>query len=227
MVHAKDARGDLRVLFVGNSLTYANEMPAIVAALADASGAERLAFESLAFPNVSLEDQWQRGDARRAIAARRWDFVVLQQGPSALDESRRLLLDYVRRFAGEIRASGAKPALYMVWPAESRARDFDRVIESYRLAAEEVGGVLLPVGRAWREAWKLDPAVPLYAEDRFHPSVEGSYLAALVIYRTLFQRSPLGLPEKLKLRSARLDRVELPKERARLLQTAASNAVPD
>jgi hypothetical protein len=221
---ARQAKGELRVLFIGNSLTYSNDLPAIVEALADASKQKRFIYKSVVFPDFGLQEQWERGDARKAIAREKWDVVVLQQGPSALEESRQILLDYTRRFDKEIRASGARTALYMVWPSEARFRDFERVIESYRLAAHEVNGLLFPVGRAWREVWKRDAKMALYSGDRFHPSVAGSYLAALVIYERLFERSPIGLPANLKPRSRAIDRIELSKEQADLLQMAAAQA---
>jgi hypothetical protein len=112
----------------------------------------------------------------------------------------------------------------MVWPSETRFNDFDRVVESHRLAAAEIKAILFPVGLAWREAWKRDATLALYSEDKFHPSVAGSYLAALVIYEKLFERSPAGLPANLKLRSKTVDRIDLTNEQAELLQAAASEA---
>ncbi len=70
--------------------------------------------------NFSLEDHWNQGNARAAVAKGSWSFVVLQQGPSALPESSVLLREYARRFAGEARKTGARTALYMVWPAKAQ-----------------------------------------------------------------------------------------------------------
>ena len=100
MSRTREAKDELRVLFVGNSFTYTNDLPAIVAALAEATGQKQFTYKSIAFPDFSLEDHWQQGEARKAIAEKRWDFVVMQQGPSALPESRTLLLEYARRFDG-------------------------------------------------------------------------------------------------------------------------------
>ena len=209
-----------RVLFIGNSLTYSNNLPSIVEALADASGQKRLTFKAVVFGGFSLEDHWNQGDARRTIAQGGWDVVVLQQGPSASAEGRESLLEYTRRFAQEIRRAGARPALYMVWPSASRMQDFDGVTESYRQAAVGVEGLLFPAGEAWRAAWRRDPKLKLYSPDGLHPTVAGSYLAALVMYERLYGHSPVGLPSKLKLRSGA--EIELPEEQARLLQAAAA-----
>ena len=118
-----------RVLFVGNSLTYANDLPGMVTTLAKAAG-RPIHAESVALPDFGLEEHWQQGDARKAIARGGWTFVVLQQGPSALPESRRMLIDYVKRFDQEIKAMGAKTALYMVWPSQQRRGDFSGVSQS-------------------------------------------------------------------------------------------------
>jgi hypothetical protein len=221
-VQADKSNAELRVLFIGNSLTYSNDLPAIVQAMAEAGKQKRLVYKSLSYPDVSLEDQWNRGEAQKEIAKGRWDIVILQQGPSGLEESRRLLIEYTRRFDKAIRTAGAKPALFMVWPSHQRFKDFDRVIESYKLVADDVKGLVFPAGAAWLEAWKQDATLTLYSEDRFHPSVMGSYLAALVIYEKLYGVSSVGLPASLKIQSRTLNKIELPQDKALLLQTAAT-----
>ncbi len=214
------AAGELRVLFIGNSLTYYNNLPEIVAELAKSAKQKKLIFKMVAEPNFSLEDHWNKGDVRKLISREKWDFVVLQQGPSASVEGRKLLLEYTGIFAKEIIRVGAKPALYMVWASDQRKPDFDRVSESYKMAADDVNGLLLPAGEAWREAWRRDPTLGLYSSDGFHPTPEGSYLAALVIYQQLYGKMPVGLPYKLKLRSG--DKINLSEKQAKLMQEAAA-----
>jgi len=199
-----------RILLVGNSLTAANALPSMVKTLGEARG-NSVELMPVAVNNFSLEDHWNHGEVRNAIEKGAWTHVVLQQGPSSLPESRVLLRDYVKRFAGDVTKAGARTALYMVWPAKARERDFDAVSESYRVAARDVDGVLLPAGDAWRDAWKIDPSLELYAEDGFHPSRLGSYLAALTIWRGLSGESAVGLPG--------IDRVD--SKTIRLLQDAA------
>jgi len=75
-----------QVLFIGNSLTTVNNVPGLVEALSAAAG-NRLTCRTVAFDGYSLEDHWNRGDARRAIAEGGWSTIVLQQGPSSLQES--------------------------------------------------------------------------------------------------------------------------------------------
>ncbi len=179
----------VRVLFIGNSLTYSNDLPAMVAAVGRSAGT-LIECEAVALPNFSLEDHWNQGDARRAIGRGPWTWVVLQQGPSALPASRVLLIDYAKRFDREIQRAGARTAMYMVWPSRVRKGDFPGVSRSYAAAATELRATLLPVGDAWQEAWTIDASLPLYGSDGLHPSPMGSWLGALVIYRQLTGREP-------------------------------------
>ena len=66
---------------------------------------------------------------------------------------------------------------------------------------------------------KRHPGIALYQADGQHPTEAGSYLAACVMYCTLFGKSPLGLPAKLSLKGVRL--CSLPADRAKILQTVA------
>jgi hypothetical protein len=209
--------GNLRVLFIGNSLTEANDLPHMVATIA-AAGSRSIAVEAVDFGGASLEDHWNRGEALAAIQRGGWDVVVLQQGPSALPESRVLLVDYTHRFADRIRAVGARPALYMVWPPLDRAGDWDAVTESYAAAARAVDGILLPAGEALREALRLKPTLDLLQTDRFHPTTTGTYLAALVICARLTDDSVTGLAQ----RTAPAD---LPLSDLAVLEAAADRAI--
>jgi hypothetical protein len=193
-----------------------------------ALGDSALRVATVAFPDYSLEDHWARGDAGRAIAGspgegRGWDVVVLQQGPSSLESSRALLVDYARRFAAAARAAHATPALYAVWPTSDRPQDFARSAESYRIAADSVQGLLFPVGEAWQAAWRRDAALPLYANDGLHPSAYGTYLAGLVIAGRITGRSPLGMPATLAIDGG--GRVEIPVAAAATLQAAAAEVL--
>lgn len=209
---------DLRILFIGNSLTYANDLPALVQRLGQSDPSRRVIVASVAFGSYSLEDHWNRGDARRAIADQPWDLVVMQQGPSALPESRVLLIDYVTRFAGDIRRAGARPALYMVWPPLSREGEWEAVTESYAAAAKAVSGLLLPAGEALRAARSADPGLPLFAGDGFHPTLVGSYGVALVIYAQAARVSPVGL-------SLKAGGSPLPAPQTTALEAAAADAL--
>ncbi len=179
----------VRILFIGNSLTYETDIPSRVGKVVAATG-RKAVIESVAFPSFSLEDHWHDGRALEAIR-KGWDIVVLQQGTSAHREGREQLVEFSKRFAAPIRAAGAKPALYMVWPLQDRPKEFPAIIDSYHAAAKAIDALLIPAGEAWLRALSKEPRLRLYA-DPIHPSSFGSDLATLAIYFTLF---PAGYQE--------------------------------
>ena len=210
------------MLFIGNSLTYYNDLPIMVQGLADVAGGDSLIIGMVAGPDMALVDHWKTGDAQKAIASRHWDYVVLQQGPSSTAINRDSLRLLTGMFAPLIRNAGGKAVLFSAWPAMDRRQDFARAAESYRLAAEDVGGLYAPVANAWVEAWNRDATLQLYA-DGLHGNTAGSYLAALVIYSRIFGRSPVGLPARISMRNG--NALTVPTDINTLLQEVAWSAV--
>jgi hypothetical protein len=192
-----DGRTHLRVLFVGNSLTAANDLPGTVAALSAAVGSVRIDVGMIAPGGYSLEDHWADGVARGALDRGGWDVVVLQQGPSSLPESRVNLVEWTARWAAEARAHGARPALLTVWPELARRSVFPAVIANHRAAARAAGAASFPAGAAWFDALGRAPRLPVYGPDGFHPSRVGTYLTAIVVYAGLTGTLPRVLPRDL------------------------------
>ena len=211
-----------RVLFIGNSYLYVQDIPGIVQALADSAGGDKLAVETVAGADMALVDHWANGQARTEIAKGGWEWVVLQQGPSSVEANRDTLRLGTALFAGEIVKVRAKPALFSAWPTSGRLVDFPRAIQSYQLAAADVNGVFLPVASSWLGAWSRDPSIQLYL-DGLHPSTEGAYLASLVVYGRLLGKTTKGLPAALRLRSGATIAVSV--ANAAMLQAAADSAL--
>jgi hypothetical protein len=197
--------GDIRaesVLFIGNSLTESNGLPARVAEIAGAAG-HPLGTSAVTRSGASLLDHWEDGRALRAIREGRWSVVVLQQGPSTLPESRAELIASTRQFAAEIRRVGARPALLMVWPFPGQQAA--AVSASYRAAAEAHDALLLPAGDAWTMVGARDSSMVLVGPDGFHPSVLGTYAAALTVACTLIPEDRPALARALSTSALRLD----------------------
>ncbi|MEP6591426.1 MAG: hypothetical protein ABJC19_09610 [Gemmatimonadota bacterium] len=210
-----------RVLFIGNSLTYTNDLPHTVAAIATAAGMPiEVAVE--AEPGLALIDHLTGGSNALATLHRGpWDYVVLQQGPTPAGICRDSLVLWTQQFDTLVRAAGGTTAMMMPWPAVDASTGFDEVRESFLAAAAAVGGVFLPAGEAWRAAWRENPTLELYGKDGFHPSSVGSFLAALTVHERLTGRDARTLP----LRAFRgLGDLTLPPSEIQLLQRAAHAA---
>jgi hypothetical protein len=182
--------GDVNILFVGNSLTYTNDIPAMVIELGKMDG-RSIGTTTYAPGGFSLEDHWNLGQVQTELENNKFDFFVGQQGPSSLPESLVLLTRYAKLYASACEKQQTKFALYMVWPDITRAAYHDAVINNYTEAARQTDAILCPAGLAWKQAWNVNPNLPLYGPDQFHPSTTGSVLAALTIYAALFQKSNL------------------------------------
>ncbi len=217
---SSDYSKKLHILFIGNSLTYSNDLRGMLEKLFQNTEVEDLKIESISRPSYGLQDHWDRNIALNKISEGEWDIVVMQQGPSAT-EGRPSLLEYSQKFSKKIRKTGGIPALYMVWPSQRRFFDFDGVSDSYQSAAGLVDGLLFPAGEAWRLAWQKDASLKLYGIDGFHPSLLGSYLAALVMFNRLSDYDILKLPASIP---SKIRFTAIPADQAKILKEAAIKA---
>ncbi|MEP6590854.1 MAG: hypothetical protein ABJC19_06710 [Gemmatimonadota bacterium] len=184
--------GAARVLFLGNSLTYTWDVPALVKAMADAAGRADLTVKSVTYDSYALEDHWSFGTGKGELQSGAYDFVVMQQGPSTLASSGINLTQWASTWSDEARRVGTQPGLYVVWPPAGG--NLDAGIANYESAASSAKAALYPVGEAWREAWRRDPTMPLYGPDQFHPGQHGAWLAALVIVAVVLDRPVADFP---------------------------------
>jgi len=209
------------VLFIGNSLTYVNDLPSTVAAIARSAG-DTIRIATEAQPNLALIDHLTGSTAAvEQIALGGWEFVVLQQGPTPRGICRDSLILWTKLFDPLIRKVGAKPALFMTWPASNQTGIFDDVRISFQQAAAAVNGVFMPAGEAWRSALRADPTLAVYGPDGFHPSSVGTFLAALEIYERITGRDARTLPPIAFSNGLPL---VLPEATVRVLQAAAHDA---
>ena len=175
----------VRVLFVGNSYTFVNDLPSVVTMVASTIGV-RVEPGMLAEPNFALEDHIVTGAYDAAIASASWNFVVLQQGPSSLPENRANLRAWSLRAAASAYAHGTAVALFAAWPALPNFSTSPAAEQSYHEAALATHGCALPVAAAWRLARESRPDLALYQDDQLHPRAAGTLLAAFVIVRGMF-----------------------------------------
>jgi hypothetical protein len=190
-----DSKADINIIFVGNSLTYENDLPSLVAGIATMDGV-RLGITTITQGNYSLDDHWADGTIQTTLDQNNYDFLIAQQGPSALPESQMLLRESSIRIADECLRHNTRFGLYMVWPALSRDFDRDNCIASYTNAARASSALLCPAGLAWKLAWQKEKNIPFYGPDNFHPGIHGSVLAAMVIYAAVKEKKDFNFIDK-------------------------------
>ena len=82
-------------------------------------------------------------------------------------------------------ANNAELAFFMVWPDLDYYYTFAGVINSYTVAAEQNNAILCPVGSHWFDYIAETDDYSYYGPDGFHPSLEGSTIAAQIIVQAL------------------------------------------
>ena len=201
----------MKVLFLGNSYTYFNDLPAMTAGLAEKAGIDLHTdsvtrggayLHQFADPADELYGKWQtlyQGDT--------WDYVVFQdqsfhpvKEPAAF---RQTALDMQK-----LLRPGQKILFYQTWAYRYGSEKLagtglayeemlNRMTASYGAAAEAVGGEAVPVGQAFAEIRALHPEIGMYNPDGSHPSPAGTYLAACLFLAKVSGHSPLyfAIPE--------------------------------
>ncbi len=183
-----------RILFVGNSLTYWNDGLDVHLERFAASAKPFLSVTTgrSVVPGAFLKSLWLRQEPRQAIGTGNYDVVVLQEDlpETTVDDFRQ----HARLFVAEAHKAGARPVLLMAWAYERLGWiTMDGIARAHREAAAELNVDVAPVGLAWQRASAQRPELTLYAPDREHPSLHGSYLATAVVYAVVFGRNPTGV----------------------------------
>lgn len=187
----------MRVLFIGNSFTGRNNVPGLIAQMAEARG-KQLQHRLISAGGASLRMHWNKGDAQKAIQQTRYDYVVLQEQSTLPIKNPLRMHENIRLFDQAIKSSGAKTALYLTWARQNAPAAQKAITDAYTAIGEELGAVVVPVGVAWESLIGKHATPVLHDADQSHPTLAGSYLAACVFFAALFDESPAGIVSTLK-----------------------------
>lgn len=176
----------LSILFVGNSLTYENDLPQLVKENARKKGYQ-VNIGMIALPNYAIVDHWKDGEVQELITSKKYDFVIIQQGPSSQNDGRQMLIENGKDYAHLCETNDIRLCYFMVWPSIKYYHTFNGVIKNYKDAAAINNAILLPVGEVWKEYIDRTNSYDYYGSDGFHPSLKGSQKAAEIIVEYLFR----------------------------------------
>ncbi|MBU0468137.1 MAG: DUF4886 domain-containing protein [Candidatus Omnitrophica bacterium] len=216
----------IKILFVGNSYVYMNDLPRIFTDIARYKG---YAVETamVTGPGWSLAKHANSLETLSKINSKRWDYVILQEQsmiPVMKDQCGNRMLPAARKLISAINNKGATPILFMTWGRrnglkENGFKDFNSMQNElsvcYLRVAKTLKAAVAPVGDAWQNAKRGAPLLDFWNSDNSHPNLMGSYLAACVIYAAIFQESPEGIG----------DHLNLGKTKAEYLQKTAAETV--
>lgn len=222
---ANDAPIPIRVLFVGNSQIYYNDLPKIFETLAESAPKDRprIKADRAVFGGASLESHWNKGDgkdtARGKIAAEKWDYVIIQEIYYAKPEP---FNKYARMFHDLIQQHGGKTVLYCTAGInKDYPQGFEALHDMHIALGKELKVPVAAAGKAWRTYWGDNPTeearLDLYHADKAHPGRRGSYLSACTLYALITGESPIGLANRLSEEPANT----IPAEQAKRFQEVA------
>ncbi len=188
-----------RILFVGNSYSlYNNGIHTHLRRLIEAADPKEFTnyeLRTLALTSGYMHELLELLPS--VLRLRKWDVVVLQaqsSEPMKSDPAQfERFLGAVRKCATLVRASGARPVLFMTMAYEDKPEMTAALAEGYLTAGNELQALVVPVGYAFESARKEVPGLGLHQPDKTHPNFAGTYLAACTFYGAFFQRSPLGI----------------------------------
>jgi len=194
----------LHVLFIGNSYTYVNDLPGMLANIAATAGTPpTITTDEVVQGGASLEVQWDNELAEAKILEGPWTHVVLQGqsvepltalGPSTFS-------DYAQQFGDLIVDVGAQPTLFATWARAAGDPIYSplpygsfacpaEMQDELTIAYEQVAklwpqSILVCAGEAFQRSLARFPGIVLQQSDLSHPTVAGTYLAASTFYVAL------------------------------------------
>jgi len=192
----------IKILFIGNSITYYNDMPAIFMNMA-AAGGKDIYVNAWVRGGVILGYFAQSAQAVQFINQKKWDYVILQDGDYHIiypGEHQRLA-KAVNYLKGLILKNNPDTKIFFhLLHALKDGLTHDNIHYDYRAFTRKiVDGTtafaalvdlpIAPVGRAWDEIVLHQPGIELYDPDKMHPTYAGSYLIACVYYSLIFQET--------------------------------------
>ena len=208
----QESPDSVRILWIGNSFTFFNDVPKMVEDMG-ALNEVPVSTTRILKGGESFKGHLQNPELIRQLEKGGWDYVVMQEFSSTPAYSTKFIAENIFPYAAEIDSLAKKysPSVetiyYMTWGHKNgniRQTDYplddtyelmqDRIITTYIDLAYENGGTVAPVGIAWRNIRNKYPEIELYIEDNFHPSLEGSYLAALTLLGTMMKSEFIPIP---------------------------------
>lgn len=193
------------ILFIGNSYTYGNDLPLLVKNLAEANG-HSVFVDSHSVGGATFANHASNSTVMTKIKSKNWDYVIIQgqsQEPAFPDQQvnnssipgAKRLVDsvYANNFCTEV-------MFFMTWgrkngdPQWGPISTFEgmqqRLYDGYMRIADSCQASVAPVGQVWKSIRNSMPEVELYQSDESHPTLAGSYLAAMTIYSSVFMELP-------------------------------------
>lgn len=199
------------VLFIGNSYTSVNNLPDMVVKIAASKNISVITDTSIP-GGYTWGKHLQNQDTQNKIGQASWDFVILQEQSQHMGFSDEQVItqsfSWGKKLVRIINKQSPKSRVifYQTWGHKNGDRQNcsnfpelctyegmqNRISKNYIKLAKDTSSHVAPVGQVWQKLLKLYPNIELYSPDGSHPTPEGTYLAACVIFKTMFNKPVTG-----------------------------------
>jgi hypothetical protein len=200
------------LLWVGNSFFYFNNsMHGHVGSLLGAAGVRGVRQTSVTISGAGLDWHDMASHFKPGTGMSRYSFtptneVSFNQFERAYDmvlmmdcsqcpvhpQLQQAFHDTAKAHAATVRRAGAEPVLFLSWAYQDAPEMTATLAAEYIKAGRANSMRIVPVGPAFAASVAKRPDINLYAPDKRHPSLAGTYLGAAVVMASVFKRSPVG-----------------------------------
>lgn len=193
----------LNVLFVGNSLTYFNDMPLTFKAIVEDQGFN-INVDQHTIGSAGFDDHLGNTELYQKLDNTVWDYVILQPGTSeSLEISQTLNTTIIQgvQLRNKILENSPCASIYLYETAYGITGSTPTEIQEFQSSQEiiknnliqisnQIGLPLAPVGESFLSSLQQNPQLFLWVNyGDIHPNEKGSFLAACTFYNALFQKS--------------------------------------
>lgn len=183
----------MKVLFIGNSHTFYNDMPQIFKNICDEKGKDvEVAMQAFGGKTYG----WHYGqmtELRFALMHGGFDYIIMQQAAHSPCPAKEETLADGGKIIELARKCGVTPIQTMPW-AEKRDPDHQKgMYDIYNTLSEMYGVKLAYAGNVFEDVFYNHPEIDMYWKDGEHASPYGSYTIAMSVYAAIFGESVKGL----------------------------------
>lgn len=218
---------EYRILFLGNSYTEYNNLPQLIQQMAQSTG-NQMIFDKNTPGGYTLKQHSTNAISLEKIYQGNWDFVVLQdqsQYPAMTDNFvQQHVYPYAKALDEMINDHNpcVETIFYNTWgrkngdqpncadhPAVCTYEGMDDLLqERYTFMANENEALLSPVAQVWRKLRATYPEIELYTSDESHPSLSGSYAAAVTFYTVIWRKDPTQITFNSNLNTSHANQIK-------------------
>lgn len=175
----------MKVLFVGNSHTFFNDMPELFARFVEKTTGEKPEVVMLAYGGRDYK--WHRKEyfaLRFNLMYGNYDYCILQQAAHPYPPKEETL-EYGGMLIELCKKYGVKPVVYMTWAEKRFPENQQKMIDTCNKLAQEHDALLAPVGMVWQKVQQNHPEIELYFKDGEHAGPYGDFLIVCVFCKLL------------------------------------------